>query len=326
MGDGIDRPDWSGGSGGGEHVETLRFAGNAKPVQRGDWGNAAPTEHVVGLHIVPPGTKPVERGNWGDGDYRNMDEVRTSNTVHPLDQEANKEPVEHDQESGQESSQGDIDPVVVDHLVGFVGRAEPAHAAMDWLKSVEGKELTKSEPARHAYDLRGLEVSPENLPYLQAFANHMARAGASQSEFSKSIEWAQTLTRNVAKYEQTQSSQQVTAMRQIEAVDVEHRDTAGMRLRAEWQTDYDTNIATINRYLETLPKDEREYLVRSRIDGRAFGNDPERLKEFLAEAKTSQKDEGLSRQEIEKILRTNRSRYDRDPAMQSRYRQLLQTN
>ena len=328
MSDGIDRPDWSGGS---EHVESGRSTPIGTPISRPDWGSAAPKEYVAGLHITQ-NVKPVQRRDWGDGDYRQGQEYQTPDTTHPLAHEGNAEPAQKSAEPSQMPTESresvesqrplEIDPRVTEHLVGFVG-TEPAHAALDWLESVQNAEL-KNVPIQHAYDFRQLSVSPENQKLLTSFANAMAKSGASQSEVTKTIEWYQNLQQNKAKIDRQQSNEQVVTSRQTELHDVEHRDTAGMELRAEWGADYDNNIAAITRHLDTLPQEERDYLLRSRIDGRAFGNDPERLKLFLDEAKTNQAD-GLSQKDIEQILRTNRSRYDRDVGMQSRYRQLLET-
>ncbi len=324
MSDGIDRPDWSGGS---EHVESLRSVPIGTPISRPDWGSAAPKEYVAGLHITQD-VKPVQRRDWGDGDQRGMgQEVTTPDTTHPLARPENAEPP-LDQEATQESSQKavEVDPQAIaqatENLAGFIGRAEPAQAAMSWLQGIQGAEL-KNVPIQHVYDFRQLPVSPENLPLLTSFANHMAKAGASQSETSKAIEWYVALHQNKAKIDRQQSSEKVVESRQTELHDVEHRDSAGMELRAAWGADFQANLDTIQRHLDTLPEAERTYLLGSRINGVAFGNSADRLKLFLEEAQANQKDTGLSRQDIEKILRTNRSRYDNDPDMQARYRQLL---
>lgn len=119
--------------------------------------------------------------------------------------------------------------------------------------------------------------------------------------------------------------------------DAEFRASSEDMLRAEWGTDYRQNVARIGALLDTAPKGVKEQLAGARLsDGSRFGDHPEVLR-FLADISRQVNPAGvvlpgaggnLSQSiedeigGIEKTMRENRSKYDKDEKMQARLREL----
>lgn len=119
--------------------------------------------------------------------------------------------------------------------------------------------------------------------------------------------------------------------------DDEFRATSEDTLRAEWGTDYRQNVARIGALLDTAPKGVKEQLAGARLsDGSRFGDHPEVLR-FLVDISRQVNPAGvllpgaggnLSQSiedeigGIEKTMRENRSKYDKDEKMQARLREL----
>lgn len=115
-------------------------------------------------------------------------------------------------------------------------------------------------------------------------------------------------------------------------------------LRSEWGNEYRGNINAITSFLDAAPTDEdgnslKDLLMGARLaDGTPLGNNAMALKwllgiandvnpaGFIAPGSAKTQAEGVDEEiaEIEKVMRTDRTRYDKDEKMQARYRQLLE--
>jgi hypothetical protein len=120
--------------------------------------------------------------------------------------------------------------------------------------------------------------------------------------------------------------------------DNEIKSSAEDTLRAEWGTEYRTNINLITNFLDAGPEGLREKLLRGRLaDGTPIGSSTEALK-FLAGLAREKNPAGVvvpsgvasaqsvadEIQKIEKTMRDDRAAYNRDDKLQARYRQLLE--
>jgi hypothetical protein len=124
---------------------------------------------------------------------------------------------------------------------------------------------------------------------------------------------------------------------QLAETDNAHRTETEDTLRADWGTDYRTNVNVIGAYLEKhLDGELRETFLNARgPDGRALMNNPGMMA-FLAEAARAEMhpmavpgqthdpqqtvDDEIA--EIEKVMREDRKAYNADEKMQARLRQL----
>ena len=125
--------------------------------------------------------------------------------------------------------------------------------------------------------------------------------------------------------------------------DNDFKTASRVSLRAEWGAEFDSNINSIQSWLDGAPPADdgttfKALLLDARFgDGTRFGDNPVALK-WLAGLAAAENptgfvspggsggidtiDSGIAR--IEGILRTDRGSYDRDPAMQRQFRQLLE--
>lgn len=136
--------------------------------------------------------------------------------------------------------------------------------------------------------------------------------------------------------------QEATATAVIES-DKQYARESEDSLRAEWGPEYRANVNTVKSFLDTAPVAEdgtsfTDLLMGARLaDGTAFGSNPAALKWILGmageinpagfispgEAKTQAQGVEDEINKINEIMRTDRKKYDKDPAMQARYLQLL---
>lgn len=133
-------------------------------------------------------------------------------------------------------------------------------------------------------------------------------------------------------------NERAEAAKTVQAEDVrfanEQRDT----LTAEWGKEYDTNIARVQAVLGLFPDEVRQLLVGARLaDGRPLSAHAGVLKAFAQISREidpagtltsfgteSQQGNVDSRiEQIEKVIKTNRSQYNNDEKMQDEYRRLL---
>jgi hypothetical protein len=119
--------------------------------------------------------------------------------------------------------------------------------------------------------------------------------------------------------------------------DNEFRLASEDTLRAEWGQEYRGHVNRINAFLDTAPKGVKQKINGARgPDGKPLGSDPDVLKWLLDQAlqanpagvvlpgaggniASSIEDEITK---IEKVMRENRSAYDKDEKMQARWREL----
>ena len=122
------------------------------------------------------------------------------------------------------------------------------------------------------------------------------------------------------------------------AQDEKIKSEAEDALRAEWGTEYRTNLNLLQNLLSGSPAGLRDKLLHGRLaDGTPIGSSVEML-QFLvglerernpagvvtpASATTSAQSVAEEKARIEKIMREDRSAYNRDQKMQDRYLQLI---
>lgn len=109
------------------------------------------------------------------------------------------------------------------------------------------------------------------------------------------------------------------------------------KLRSEWGNEYRTNINLITNLLDGAPAGFRDKFLHGRLsDGTPIGSDPEAL-QFLVNVARERNPAGVvvpsgvatesavmdELSKIEKLMRTDRAAYNKDEAMQARYRELL---
>jgi hypothetical protein len=115
------------------------------------------------------------------------------------------------------------------------------------------------------------------------------------------------------------------------------RAAAVSALQAEWKGSYHSHVATVKRYLDTLPRSVKEALLNARDDNDvALSNDPAALKWLLKLARPALVNrppagpapgqsaiDGARLHEIEGWMSTSDARYWKDEAVQLEYRSLL---
>lgn len=181
--------------------------------------------------------------------------------------------------------------------------------------------------APEKYDLKfedGLVVGEDDRPIIDDFLKAAHAAHMKPAEVKAAVHWYYD---NLEKQTKAQEEADLT-------VKQENDD----KLRSEWGNDYRANINLITGLLDMAPAGLKDRLLGGRLaDGTPIGSDLETLK-YLA---------GLARQinpvtalvpgagagavttveteiaTIEKRMREDRKGYNKDEAMQARYRQLL---
>lgn len=171
----------------------------------------------------------------------------------------------------------------------------------------------------------GLVVGENDQEIFNDFAGSMHEMNVEAGVIHKVIEWYSGF-----------SEQQQDAQLEADGVDL---DEATNSLRESWGADYRANINLVGGLLEsTFGSEAKEQLLNGRFqDGRAFMNDPNILKGLSEIARklnpvhqlvtagndaTSTLNDEIS--DIEKVMREDRTTYNKDLKMQERYRQLLQ--
>lgn len=113
---------------------------------------------------------------------------------------------------------------------------------------------------------------------------------------------------------------------QLAIHDAQARVSAETELKSLWGAQYEAKVKSIKTYLDTLPAQAREVIMsaRDRETGSAYLNDPAVLMRLAGMAGKPRAAVGESDiASIEKFMRSNRAAYNRDEAMQARYRSLL---
>lgn len=113
---------------------------------------------------------------------------------------------------------------------------------------------------------------------------------------------------------------------ELDALDAADIAAARETLQQLWEGKYATKLQAVNRYLSGLPPQAREVIAGARdpATGRAYANDPAVMVRLAGLASRPQPEAGGDEiAAIEKFMRTNRGDYNRDEALQAKYRQLL---
>ena len=179
-----------------------------------------------------------------------------------------------------------------------------------------------------AYDLKfddGLVVGEDDKPWVDSFLKAAHAKNMPNDQVKATLKW----------YYDFKDSQD--AAREQADADVARKVID--ELRAEWGTDYRTNMNGIHALLDTAPEGVKAKIMNTRqADGTPLMSDPDFLK-FMT---------GLFRQinpvtsigyggddsqvaksiddelnQIREVMRTNRPKYNKDERMQARYRELL---
>jgi len=172
----------------------------------------------------------------------------------------------------------------------------------------------------------GLVLGEEDKEIFSDFAGAMHEMNVDPTVMHKAVEWYN----GFAEREQD-------ALAEMDHT--QHTETVD-ELRNEWGTDYRANINLVGSHIETqFGKESADALLNARgPDGRAIMNIPGVLQGFMTAArainpvaqlapKTDRTavetlDEEIAG--IEKVMRENRTEYNKDEKMQARYRELLQ--
>ena len=174
------------------------------------------------------------------------------------------------------------------------------------------------------YDLKELNVKDVDKPLLEAFLKRAHETNQTQAQVAASIQGYQEL---VQKTVENRASK-----------DAEIQKASEDALRAEWGKDFRRNVTIINSLLESQPSGFKDRVLNGRLaDGTPIGSDPDMLRWLLAVelernpqstivpgagANMAQTvEDEISK--IEKMMRDNRTAYNRDEKVQARYRELI---
>lgn len=174
------------------------------------------------------------------------------------------------------------------------------------------------------YDLNGLELEDSDKEVVQKYAEVAHGVNMTPEQVRASIAAYQKINEDVINQR----------LADDDALKAQTED----KLRAEWGTDYRTNINLITNFLDSAPVGLRDKLLHGRLsDGTPIGSSVEAL-QFLASLARERNPTGVvvpsgvatesamvdEIAKIEKVMRENRRAYNNDEAMQARYRQLLE--
>lgn len=177
------------------------------------------------------------------------------------------------------------------------------------------------------YDLKfdnGLVIGEADKEIVDGFLKSAHAKNLNTDQVKSTIEWYY--------------SEQERMAAEREKKDDQERAVALDALNAEWGSEFRRNTNAIKGILQTFPEEVRGLLEGGRLsDGTAIFNNPEILRGFAAlarelnpagtvvgagagDAMKSVEEEISS---IEKTMRTNRTSYNKDEKLQTRYRDLL---
>lgn len=99
---------------------------------------------------------------------------------------------------------------------------------------------------------------------------------------------------------------------------------AEQELQQAWGDQFHQHGEALADYVRRLPEDEREVFLHARdAEGRLYSNDPATLARLAGIARGPQP-AAMTIPAIEAFMRSNRSAYNKDTALQARYRELLE--
>lgn len=117
---------------------------------------------------------------------------------------------------------------------------------------------------------------------------------------------------------------------QLDEIDTREKASGLSELRGLWGDKFDSNLKAVKTFVNERLSPGARHLIQHgrRSDGRPFGSDPAVLQSILpvalrAGGQHHKGDVNTQIQEIETFMRSNRSAYNKDNAMQARYRELL---
>jgi len=177
------------------------------------------------------------------------------------------------------------------------------------------------------YDLTfdsGLVIGEEDKPIVDEFLSIAHEHNMTPEQVKSVIEWNET-------QKEAQAEERI-------AMDEQQRVEALDKLNVEYGGNFRRNINMIEGVLSMLPEGVREEFQSARLpDGTALFNNPDVIRGFVqlanelnpagivAPAGGGDPMKGLSEEiaNIENTMKTNRTAYNKDEAMQARYRELL---
>lgn len=175
------------------------------------------------------------------------------------------------------------------------------------------------------YDLTGVEIRPEEKPIIDSFLKAAHAANMTPEQVRAAVQWRQADTKALSDLRNEEDEKQ-----KREALD---------SLSAEYGKDWPANRNRVENFLNLLPEKAREALIGGRTaTGRAFFNDPELLRGFIA-IERMMNPAGVvvpsaggdmvkgvvdEYQAIQKTMREKRAEYNKDENMQARFRVLAE--
>lgn len=184
-------------------------------------------------------------------------------------------------------------------------------------------------PEKHdGYDLKfedGLVIGEADKPVIEGFLKVAHARNYSPEQVKDAVKWYY--------------DQQDAAADAREKADAETARKTQDTLRAEWQGEYRTNMNGMHALLDTLPKGVKEKLMNARqADGNPVMSDPDVLRGLVGlfrqinpvttigiagdDAAVAKGIDGELDQ-IRSVMKTDRKKYNADPKMQARYRELI---
>lgn len=216
-----------------------------------------------------------------------------------------------------------------------MSRAVPAaHArlAVDLFKQMATAPMPRNVAPAHRYDLSGLAFLPADHPFVHVFCNAMAQRGLPQASVYTMLRWYHDLTKKVIARQQQQNTGGFSDAGPDDISDKEiarQQSACLAELSSRWGHELPGKLAVVRAHMKRLPGHLRDHLEFSLLPGNLLsGNHPDTIEMVYREAcglESAPSAKGLAQQidEIEHVLRTDRKRYNRDPMMQARYRELL---
>lgn len=204
-------------------------------------------------------------------------------------------------------------------------RGEIADAASRWFKT--SSRLTRPLPARR-HDHADLVQKFEQLdrPFAASFLGAMDAAGATRDEIELMVNWYLGLIRDLKR--QTQPAPAAEPEIDFSDAELERQRQRGLdELRTRWGHSFEANLRIVRRYVAGQPAAARDLLeTKMTSNGVLAANDPDLIEMIFAEATGANRaPSNLAGEiaEIERVMKTDRRRYNRDELMQARYRELL---
>lgn len=184
-------------------------------------------------------------------------------------------------------------------------QAEAGNAILSWLHETRQRGSAPApEKEAHSYDVDLSRFSPEDRPVVVDFLNRMAARGVDQGAVDSAL-------RTYDKIERAAAVERAANERLLEEASREAAKMIGADLRALDPDEFETNRVLLVEYLRGLSPEEQK------------ATDELSLRELVQRARNAGPSAGMTREQIEEVMRTDRARYNRDLRMQARYRDVL---